>query len=130
MAGADISAKLKAGLAKGTAATTSADALKVFKVNITDTSSAFSLGGTTETYTELKNAMFQTFDKMNIDSQLIEQGDRVMSCDNAVEINVNDVISLGDQEGGDRFRVIDNGVVSPSGYVIAYRLLLRSINAS
>ena len=121
MSSANIQAKIKQGLAKAVSKTGSASSEKVYHVTKTTTgNSPINAGTTTETLTELVNAIFTEFDKTPADIN-IKAGDRLLVSDNDVDIKQNDII----RQGNINYIVIEVDKVSPTSDVLVYKSRLR-----
>ena len=116
MAGVDIQAKVRNGLAKAIKATGSASSESVYLV-VTSTTAASPLdtGVITTTETLLPNAIFKSFDK-SIDGTNVLTGDRALVSDNTVIVKTGDII----KQGTDKYVIIDVEVKAPASEVLAY----------
>ena len=122
MAGVDIQAKVRAGLSKAIAATSSATADLVYVVKTSTTAGTpINPGVTTETDVLLVNAIFKSFNRNLIDGTLIQDGDRQLVCNGDVELIQNEVIKVG----GDRYYIVGVDVKNPSGVPLAYIAQVR-----
>ena len=122
MSAASIRASIKKGLAKAAKATGSASSEVIYLVKSVTTGSSLVTGGgtTTVTTTELKSAMFKSYDAKLFDGTMLA-GDRALTCDNEV------VIKQGDQvkQGSTYYVVIALDIKAPTSDVLAYILHLR-----
>lgn len=123
MAGVDIQAKVKKGLARAIVKTSSASADLVYKIGRT------SNGGTpmnpiapTETEILLVDAIFKSYHDTQIDQTLILSGDRQLVTNGDVLIEPNDIIQIGIE----RFIVQPSvDVKNPAGVPLAYIAQVR-----
>ena len=120
MAGSDIAAKVKAGLAKAQAAVSDGGNLVqlVVKQTIKDPINGDQV---TETLAELKNAILKSFDKRLINGETIMESDRQLVCDGDTELLQGAVI----QAYGKRYTVHNAGDKKPSEVRLAQICHLR-----
>ena len=116
MAGVDIQAKVRNGLAKAIKATGSSSSELVYLVVTSTTAiSPLDTGVITSTETLLPNAIFKSFDK-SIDGTNVLTGDRALVSDNAVIVKAGDII----KQGTDKYVIIDVEVKAPASEALAY----------
>ena len=122
MAGVDIQAKVKRGLAKAVNKTGSGDL--VFLVRETQS------GGTpinppiiTTERILLVNAIFKNININQMTNSLIQQGDRELISDSDVELKLNDKI----EQGARKMYIISNDPVEPAGVVLVYKTVVRDM---
>ena len=116
MAGVDIQAKVRNGLAKAIKATGSSSSELVYLVvTSTTATSPLDTGVITSTETLLPNAIFKSFDK-SIDGTNVLTGDRALVSDNAVIVKAGDII----KQGTDKYVIIDVEVKAPASEALAY----------
>ena len=121
MAGADIAAKVKAGLAKANAAAGGGKS----KVVLERTTTARDLvNGNTTTIEEitLPNAVFKSFSKNMIDGTNVLASDRILVCDGDNEIKQGDFIS----SNGVRYEVINPDLNQPFDVTLSYSVHVRA----
>ncbi len=122
MAGVDVAAKIKKGLAKVNVKLGSGELVYLVR----ETTS----GGTpispptviTETIL-LLNAVLKTIKLNQMTNTLIQEGDRELITDSDVEINVNDKIIQGNR----KMTVVSAEPVIPIGAVLVYKCVVRDL---
>jgi hypothetical protein len=122
MAGFDIQAKVKAGLAKAVNATGSGDLAYLVK----ETQS----GGTplnpptiTTENTLLVDAIFKNININQMTNTLIQEGDRELVSSSDVLISVNDKI----EQGSRKMYVVSTKPSEPAGVVLVYKSIVRDM---
>ena len=122
MAGVDIQAKVKAGLAKATAAIGSGD--KVYLQRKAESAGTpLNPGEITTESIELVDAIFKTISLSQSDNTLVQLGDRYLISSSDVEIKLNDIITQGSR----KMIVVQPSIVEPSGVVLVYKSVVRDM---
>ena len=122
MAGVDIQAKVKAGLAKATNAVGSGDLIYLVRETQTGGTPISPPTITTERIL-LVNAIFKEIKISQFTNSLIQQGDRRLVCGPDVVLRLNDKI----EQGTRKMYVVDVGTVEPSGVVLVYKPVVRDM---
>ncbi len=121
MTSATIRADIQQGLADAIAEVGSSGVDKVYRVRSTTTStSPLDIGTTTETVTELVNAIFVNY-SINLVGGNIRAGDRELISDHTVEILPGDII----RQGTTNYIVIPTNPVAPTSDVLLYKSQCR-----
>ena len=120
MAGADISAKVKAGLAKANAAAGGGNSKVVLERTTTVRDPVNGNKTTTEEIT-LPNAVFKSFSKRMIDGTNVLASDRILVCDGDNEVKIGDYIKSGSL----RYEVINPEVSQPFDVTLSYYVHVR-----
>lgn len=121
MSGADIQAKVKAGLAKATAAVGSGELVYLVKKTSTGGTPLAPATVTTEEFL-LENAIFKSINVNQFSDSAVVDGDRYLIASSDVEVSVNDIIRQGD----DYMIVISTKSPKPSGVLLAQKVIVRS----
>ena len=122
MAGVDIQAKVKAGLAKATNAVGSGDLIYLVRETQTGGTPISPPTITTERIL-LVNAIFKEIKISQFTNSLIQQGDRRLVCGPDVVLQLNDKI----EQGTRKMYIVDVGPVEPSGVVLVYKPVVRDM---
>ena len=122
MAGVDIQAKVKAGLAKATNAVGSGDLIYLVRETQTGGTPISPPTITTERIL-LVNAIFKEIKISQFTNSLIQQGDRRLVCGPDVLLKLNDKI----EQGTRKMYIVDVGPVEPSGVVLVYKPVVRDM---
>lgn len=121
MSSASIQAKIKKGLAKAQSKTGSGNSDIVYLVKTTVTAGTpLAPGVSTTVKTELKNAIFKSYDAKLVDINILA-GDRQLVCDNVTVVKQGDII----EQGASKYLVVDVDIKAPTSDVLAYILQLR-----
>lgn len=120
MAGSDIQARVKTGIARGRAATGNGnDSVTITKRTLVNRDP---INGDTYTTQELAlNAISINFEKTVVDGTNIMSGDVMLTADSSVPIELDEVVNIN----GENFVVKDPGKVAPAGVVLVYKAQLR-----
>ena len=121
MSSASIQAKIKKGLAKAQFKTGSSNSDIVYLVKTTVTADTpLAPGVSTTVKTELKNAIFKSYDAKLVDINILA-GDRQLVCDNVTVVKQGDII----EQGASKYLVVDVDIKAPTSDVLAYIPQLR-----
>lgn len=121
MSSASIQAKIKKGLAKAQFKTGSSNSDIVYLVKTTVTAGTpLAPDVTTTEKTELKNAIFKSYDAKLVDINILA-GDRQLVCDNATVIKQGDIIN----QGSVNYLVISVDIKAPTSDLLAYIAQVR-----
>ena len=121
MSSASIQDKIKKGLAKAQFKTGSSNSDIVYLVKTTVTADTpLAPGVSTTVKTELKNAIFKSYDAKLVDINILA-GDRQLVCDNVTVVKQGDII----EQGASKYLVVDVDIKAPTSDVLAYVPQLR-----
>lgn len=125
MAGADIAAKVKAGLSKANAAAGGGSSNVVLE-RTTVVRDLVNGNTTTVENITLPNALFKTFNQRLIDGTNVKSSDRLLVCDGDNDINLGDYIN----SDGMRYEVIEPNLSKPFDVTLSYSVHVRLCNGT